>query len=224
MLELGAGAGRNTRRYLHYQRVALVDYSRTQLLQAQAHLGESDRYLFVAADVYRLPFVDGRFDGATMIRTLHHMAEPALALSQVYRAMAPGGVFILEFANKHNLKAILRYMLGRQAWSPFTQDPIEFAALNFDFHPKAIWRDLRAAGFTVEKILTVSHFRSSAPLIPLRIWWDWTDFAANGAPVAGDSQRFCAHIQMQHARALRASDFQMSFMPRYPRHGVRSDL
>ncbi|HQA29035.1 MAG TPA: class I SAM-dependent methyltransferase, partial [Brevefilum fermentans] len=116
MLELGAGAGRNTRRYLHYQRVALVDYSRTQLLQAQAHLGESDRYLFVAADVYRLPFVDGRFDGATMIRTLHHMAEPALALSQVYRAMAPGGVFILEFANKHNLKAILRYMLGRQAW------------------------------------------------------------------------------------------------------------
>ena len=39
MLELGAGAGRNTRRYLHYQRVALVDYSRTQLLQAQAHLG-----------------------------------------------------------------------------------------------------------------------------------------------------------------------------------------
>ena len=171
MLELGAGAGRNTRRYLHYQRVALVDYSRTQLLQAQAHLGESDRYLFVAADVYRLPFVDGRFDGATMIRTLHHMAEPALALSQVYRAMAPGGVFILEFANKHNLKAILRYMLGRQAWSPFTQDPIEFAALNFDFHPKAIWRDLRAAGFTVEKILTVSHFRVNAlkRLIPLRI-------------------------------------------------------
>ncbi|HQA28815.1 MAG TPA: hypothetical protein PLA02_06305, partial [Brevefilum fermentans] len=49
--------------------------------------------------------------------------------------------------------------------------PIEFAALNFDFHPKAIWRDLRAAGFTVEKILTVSHFRVNAlkRLIPLRI-------------------------------------------------------
>ena len=133
-----------------------------------------------------------------------HMAGSALALSQVYRAMAPGGVFILEFANKHNLKAILRYMLGRQAWSPFTQDPIEFAALNFDFHPKAIWRDLRAAGFTVEKILTVSHFRVNAlkRLIPLRIWWDWTDFCSQRGACGGDPS-VCAHSDAA-CQALRA--------------------
>ena len=39
MLELGAGAGRNTPRYAGYKRVVLVDYSRTQLEQAQARLG-----------------------------------------------------------------------------------------------------------------------------------------------------------------------------------------
>lgn len=159
MLELGAGAGRNTLRYRNYERVALVDYSRTQLEQARDRLGENPRYLYLAADIYKLPFVDGRFDGATMIRTLHHMAEPVLALSQVRRVMTPEGIFILEFANKRNLKAMLRYFLKKQDWSPYTQDPIEFVALNFDFHPKAVRRYLDQADFVVLKQLTVSHFR-----------------------------------------------------------------
>jgi len=159
MVELGAGAGRNTSRYQNYNRVALVDYSRSQLEQARSQLGDDPRYLFVAANIYKLPFVDGRFDGATMIRTLHHMAEPVLALSQVRRVMKPEGIFILEFANKRNLKAMLRYLLGKQAWSPYTQEPIEFASLNFDFHPKAVRRYLEQSGFELIKQLTVSHFR-----------------------------------------------------------------
>jgi ubiquinone/menaquinone biosynthesis C-methylase UbiE len=159
MLELGAGAGRNTPRYKNYQRVALVDYSRTQLEQAREGLGADNRYLFIAADVYKLPFVDGVFDGATMIRTLHHMADPVLALSQVRRVMIPGGIFILEFANKRNLKAMVRYALGKQDWSPYSQEPIEFADLNFDFHPKAVRRYLQATDFEILRQLTVSHFR-----------------------------------------------------------------
>src|SRR5512139_1517721 len=134
MLELGAGAGRNTPRYAGYERTVLLDYSRTQLEQARLRLGDSPRYTYVAADIYRLPFVDGLFDGATMIRTLHHMADAPKALGQVRRALQPGATFVLEFASKHNLKAILRYWLGKQAWSPFTLEPVEFAALNFDFH------------------------------------------------------------------------------------------
>jgi len=159
MLELGAGAGRNTPRYQNYDRIALLDYSRTQLEQARDRLGGSDRYLYVAADVYHLPFVLGRFDGATMIRTLHHMANPVLALAEVQRVMASGGVFILEFANKRNLKAVLRYLLRKQSWNPFSQEPVEFAELNFDFHPKAVRQYLQEAGFSIEKQLSVSHFR-----------------------------------------------------------------
>jgi len=82
MLELGAGAGRNTPRYADWQRVVLLDYSRTQLVQARQRLGDSQRYVYVAADIYKLPFVRGLFDGATMIRTLHHMADPKLATSK----------------------------------------------------------------------------------------------------------------------------------------------
>jgi SAM-dependent methyltransferase len=159
MLELGAGAGRNTPRYQNFSRIALVDYSRTQLVQARQRLGDSRRYVYVAADIYRLPFVDGLFDATTMIRTLHHMADPDLALSQTHRVMQPEGVFILEFANKRNLKSILRYILGKQDWNPFSQKQVEFVHLNFDFHPKAIRRSLGACGFEVERQLAVSHFR-----------------------------------------------------------------
>jgi len=159
MLELGAGTGRNTPRYVGFERVVLVDYSRTQLQQAQARLGNSGRYVFVAADIYRLPFVDGVFDAATMIRTLHHMADAPKALSQIKQALQPGATFILEFANKRNLKSILRYWTGRQTWSPFTPEPVEFAALNFDFHPQTVFGWLDELGFKRERILTVSHFR-----------------------------------------------------------------
>ncbi len=159
LLELGAGAGRNTPRYHGFDRIVLLDYSRTQLEQAQQRLGASDQYIYVAADVYRLPFADGTFDAATMIRVLHHMADAPKALGQVKNALGAGGVFILEFANKLNLKAILRYSLGRQGWNPFTLEPVEFVKLNFDFHPKAIRQWLTELGFNIEKTLTLSHFR-----------------------------------------------------------------
>ncbi|HMR99105.1 MAG TPA: class I SAM-dependent methyltransferase [Anaerolineales bacterium] len=159
LLELGAGAGRNTPRYLGFDRVVLLDYSRTQLEQAQQRLGVSDKYIYVAADVYRLPFMDGLFDAATMIRVLHHMADAPKALGQVKNALRANGVFILEFANKLNLKAILRYWLGKQAWNPFTLEPVEFVKLNFDFHPKAVRNWLMELGFSIEKTLTLSHFR-----------------------------------------------------------------
>ncbi len=159
LLELGAGAGRNTPRYLGFDRIVLLDYSRTQLEQAQQRLGNSDKYIYVAADAYRLPFVDGLFDAATMIRTLHHMADAPKALGQVRNVLQSDGTFILEFANKLNLKAILRYSLGRQKWSPFTLEPVEFAKLNFDFHPRAVSNWLKELGFSIEKTLALSYFR-----------------------------------------------------------------
>jgi SAM-dependent methyltransferase len=159
LLEIGAGAGRNTPRYAGFERIVLLDYSRTQLEQAQQRLGGSGKYVYVAADAYRLPFVDGLFDGATMIRTLHHMSDAPKVLAQAARVLRPHSIFILEFANKRNFKSILRWLLGKQDWSPFTREPVEFATLNFDFHPGAVFDWLGEAGFSIEAKRTVSHFR-----------------------------------------------------------------
>ncbi len=203
MLELGAGAGRNTPRYRSFERVVLLDYSRTQLEQARQRLGDSSRYVYVAADVYRLPFVPGLFDAATMIRTLHHMADAPKALAQVRSVLQPEASFILEYANKQNLKAVLRYVLGRQKWNPFSPEPVEFAALNFDFHPRAVRGWLKDAGFSLERQLTVSHFRMGLfkKLLPLKLlvtmdsaaqltgdWWQFSPsvFAACRASSMGE--------------------------------------
>jgi ubiquinone/menaquinone biosynthesis C-methylase UbiE len=207
LLELGAGAGRNTPRYAGFERVVLVDYSRTQLEQAQARLGRGPRYVYVAADIYRLPFANGIFDAATMIRTLHHMAEPRLALEQVRRALQPGATFILEYASKQNLKAILRYVLRRQSWSPFSHEAVEFAALNFDFHPAAVRDWLAASGFGIQRQLTVSHYRMGLlkRVIPLKLlvwmdsmaqlsgdWWQLTPSVFVRAQAQGETARAAA--------------------------------
>jgi len=179
LLEVGAGAGRNTPRYTGFKKVVLLDYSLTQLQQAQERLGRSENHIYVAADAYRLPFRIGLFDTVTMIRVLHHMAKPELVLGQIQRVLCPGGIFILEFANKQNFKAILRYILRRQTWSPFNLEAVEFTHLNYDFHPKAIRIWLNKAGFILERQLTVSHFRLALlkRLVPVR-WLVWMDSLA----------------------------------------------
>jgi ubiquinone/menaquinone biosynthesis C-methylase UbiE len=159
LLELGAGAGRNTPRYGGFERVVLLDYSRTQLEQAQARLGAGPRYIYVAADAYALPFAPGLFDAATMIRVIHHMADAPAVLRQVRTVLAPEAAFILEFASKRHLKAILRWLLRRQAWNPFAPEPVEFEKLNFDFHPATMLRWLRESGFAPRRVRALSYFR-----------------------------------------------------------------
>jgi hypothetical protein len=109
--------------------------------------------------VYRLPFVPGLFDAATMIRVIHHLADAPRALRQVRATLQPEAAFVLEFANKRNLKAIARWALGRQAWNPFDPAPVEFATLNYDFHPGAMLGWVRAAGFRVQAVRALSYFR-----------------------------------------------------------------
>lgn len=159
LLEVGAGFGRLTSEYNAYDQVVLMDYSFSQLKYAQEQLGISDRYLYVAADAYHLPFRPGIFDGVTIIRVIHHMSDVPSVLRQVRRAMISGGVLILEYANKRNIKAMLRYARHQQSWNPYDLKPVEFVELNFDFHPRYMRQELQAAGFDIKTSIPVSFFR-----------------------------------------------------------------
>ena len=158
-VDLGAGFGRLIDEAARYDQVVLVDYSRTMLKDAQSRLGRSERYLYVAADLYHLPFVANCFDVAILCRVIHHLADAPAALCQIRDSLTPGATFILEFANKHNLKAMARYLFRRQAWSPYAHQPEEFVKLNFDFHPEYIRRVLRQAGFVPGRRRAVSSLR-----------------------------------------------------------------
>jgi ubiquinone/menaquinone biosynthesis C-methylase UbiE len=158
--EFGAGFGRLADLYTGYDEVILLDYSRSLLQEAMQKWGSDPRFKFVAADIYHLPLAPGILSAATMIRVIHHIADVPAALAQIRRAIAPGGAFVLEFANKRNLKAMLRYLVRRQTWNPYAPEPVEFVALNFDFHPKWMLAALRAAGFDVRAKRSASYLRA----------------------------------------------------------------
>ncbi|MBN1316068.1 MAG: class I SAM-dependent methyltransferase, partial [Anaerolineales bacterium] len=158
LMDLGAGFGRLADAFTGYQRVVLFDYSHSQLVYARSQLGD-ERFIYVAGDFYRLPFVPGLFDTINQVRVIHHAADAPAVMRQVRRALRPEGVYLLEFANKQNLKAIVRYLFKRQQWSPFQLEPVEFVELNFNFSPRWIRQQLAAAGMKPGRTLTVSHFR-----------------------------------------------------------------
>lgn len=160
LLEIGAGFGRLSREYDAYEHVVLLDYSFSQLQFARQQLGD-DKYTYVAADAYHLPFKTASFDAATMIRVIHHFENVPGVLQAVRRVLADHATFILEHANKRNLKALVRHAIGQQTWNPHTLDPVEFVELNFNFHPDYIAEQLRQATFTVERRIPVSFFRSN---------------------------------------------------------------
>jgi SAM-dependent methyltransferase len=158
LLDVGAGYGRYTSLFAGYRQVVLLDYSISQLEFARQHYGD-DGFLYVAANVYKMPFAPGVFDAAVMIRVLHHMEQPPEALKSIRKVMRQRGVFLLEFANKQNVKAIARWLLRRQDWSPFALAPVEFVKLNYDFHPRYVRGALADAGFEPGRTFSVSHFR-----------------------------------------------------------------
>jgi hypothetical protein len=121
------------------------------------------------------------------------------------------------------LKAILRYALRQQSWSPFSPEAVEFAGLNFDFHPRSVRAWLEASGFSVERQLTVSHFRVGTlkRFIPLDLlvkldslaqlsgdWWQLSPSvfvlaeAVGNTPVAAPGELFrcpaCEYFPLQY--------------------------
>lgn len=161
VIEIGAGAGRLFNLYEHYDEVHLLDYAHSQLEQAVERIGDVARVRFVQGDIYNLPFPDGYFDGVVTVRVLHHVLDLSAAFGEIARITAPGGWYVLEFANKRNLKAILRYLAGRgrNGEDPFSPAPYEFVSLNVDYHPKVVTAELREADFLPQRQLAVSHFR-----------------------------------------------------------------
>jgi ubiquinone/menaquinone biosynthesis C-methylase UbiE len=164
LVEIGAGYGRLADLYSGYDEVVIFDYALSQLRQAQELWGDAGpggrpRYVYVAGDFYKLPFAAGLFDAVTAVRIIHHATDAPSVLRGVAQILAPGGAFVLEFANKRNLKSILRYLVRQQDWSPFDREPVEFVKLNFDFHPAWMRERLSEAGLQVRKVRTVSHFR-----------------------------------------------------------------
>jgi ubiquinone/menaquinone biosynthesis C-methylase UbiE/DNA-binding transcriptional ArsR family regulator len=101
-LDVGTGTGRLLALFAPRTRRSVgVDASHDMLAVARANLDATPhRHAQVRpGDVYALPFEDRAFDLVTIHQVLHYLAEPARALAEAARVLAPGGkLVVVDFA------------------------------------------------------------------------------------------------------------------------------
>jgi SAM-dependent methyltransferase len=159
LIEIGAGFGRLAAEYAGYGSVVLLDSSDVHVAAAREAMGADARFEVVLGDACALPYPDASFDAAVCVRVLHHFADPGPVLAEIGRILRPGGVLVLEYANKRNLKSIARRILGRQDWSPFKPGAVRYRPFHFDHSPVSVRRALRRSGLRIERVRTASLFR-----------------------------------------------------------------
>ena len=105
ILDVGSGAGQIAQHLLKYAdpdtEIVCTDLSRQMLQRARMRL-KSSRPELVTADLERLPFADGSFDGVTCGYVLEHLPDPRPGLSEIARVMRKGGRMLL-LATEDNL-------------------------------------------------------------------------------------------------------------------------
>ena len=163
--DIGGGYGRLANEYLkRAHKVIIFDYSKTELEQAKEIYG--DKIETRAGDIYKLPFKDDELDGLMMVRVTHHLKEMDKALAELYRVLKPGGVAVIEVANKRTLPKMARFVLGKSKVNPFDKKVANYKEISkdgfFNYHPKYVEELFDKTGFKCEKILSVSNFRSKS--------------------------------------------------------------
>lgn len=130
VLDIGTGTGRMLELLAPRVRSGLgVDASRAMLALARARLSKPGlAHLSVRqADMYSLP-VARRFDLVLMHMVLHYAEDPAAALAEATRVLAPGGMLIVVDLLRHDWTAVTERLAHR--WPGFGDD--EMAGLMED--------------------------------------------------------------------------------------------
>ncbi|MBL4891735.1 MAG: metalloregulator ArsR/SmtB family transcription factor [Rhizobiaceae bacterium] len=106
MLDIGTGTGRVLELFAPYfAQAAGLDGSRDMLAVARANLDKAglSRVQTRQGDVYMLPMAGDRFNLVSIHQVLHYLDDPAAAIREASKALAPSGqLLIVDFA-PHNL-------------------------------------------------------------------------------------------------------------------------
>ena len=101
-----------------------------------------------------------------MVRVTHHLKDMPKAVDELYRVLKPGGVAVIEVANKRTLPKMARFITGRSKVNPFDKKVANYKNISkdgfYNYHPKYVEEIFKRTGFKVEKVLSVSNFRSQA--------------------------------------------------------------
>jgi len=160
--DFGCAHGRLADIYMErFRHCVFVDYSTRHLNLAKQLYGNNEKAIFVAADIYRLPFRPKSFNAAMMVRVLHHLEEPSLALREVAAAIMPSGRFLMNYRNRRDLRNMLRALVGLKNVRPFriAHDNLPGCdGLQAFTHPKIARQLMEMAGFRIMRTRGTSFF------------------------------------------------------------------
>ncbi|WP_228242991.1 metalloregulator ArsR/SmtB family transcription factor [Porphyrobacter sp. GA68] len=141
-LDLGTGSGRMAELFAaQAQRVVALDNSPEMLRVARAKLQHlpAQRVELVQGDFHSLPFASHRFSTAMLHQVLHFAIDPARAVAEAGRVLAPGGrIVIVDFAAHQREDLRERH-----------------AHVRLGFSDEVIGQLLRAAGLEPEPFVTL---------------------------------------------------------------------
>ncbi len=166
-VDIGCGYGRLFSEYKDFKRIIMIDYSFNNLKNAKESI---TRYLkfdreklkniyFIVADATSIPIKSNSVDIILTVRVVHHLSDTQKYFDEISRIIKSKGSFILEFANKRNLKNILRTIIGKIDTSAFNLKPSKVGETILNFHPKFIYNSLRERQFNILKVISVSNLR-----------------------------------------------------------------
>lgn len=167
-IDIGCGFGRLFNEYSRFPRIVMVDYSINNLKNARMRInkflagakGRLPKVIYIAADATRLPFRESSADTILTVRVIHHLEYPEKYFDEVGRILKDKSPYLLEFANKRNLKNILKFLLGRIKVSPFSLEPMQVGETIKNYHPKDIYNQLAERKLDIEKIISISNYRA----------------------------------------------------------------
>lgn len=173
-LDVGGSYGRLTSTYYdQYNHCVILDYSlKTLARNKEIILGKYPNVELIASNAYKMPFKQSTFDGALMVRVLHHIEKPDTYLKELHRTMNSNSLYIQEFANKKHIKAVIRSLL-KLDFEIFKKDPYlqpkktgsegsreEYNHIFYNYHPAHIKQLLKTQNFKIKNIRGCSFLRS----------------------------------------------------------------
>lgn len=183
IIDIGAGYGRLAKTYAKFaDTITLVEPSRSLLDKAQKILGKHQNLNLVNSTIQNMDqkIKAKKYDVVMLVRVMHHIDDPELAIKKANKHLEKGGYFILEFANKIHGKAILKNILSGNFTFPIDIFPLDKRSnkniknksiLFLNHHPDVIEKCLKDNGFKVIEKRSVSNIRSTRvkSMVPLDV-------------------------------------------------------
>jgi ubiquinone/menaquinone biosynthesis C-methylase UbiE len=162
--DFGGGFGRNAAHYRHRANHSVIfDYSAGNLTRAGELLAPdvaAGRLHLVRGTITALPFVDGAFEAAMVVRVLHHLPDADQTLTEMGRTIQKS--WLLDVPIKHHALGRLRSLLCGRRREMSSPEPLVRGSTEHPFRAyrlPVIRQRLNDSGWRSDLVASVNNFR-----------------------------------------------------------------